>query len=80
MSVCRTRSGCEIAFIWSVTYRICRPRTDTRHDRDQHVLLDGEGPRVERDAEDLVVRHESSPSPADGEGDELGDDLGVREA
>jgi hypothetical protein len=40
------------------------------------MLLDGERPRVKRDAEDLDARDEPRPGAADGEGEQLRDEAG----
>jgi len=41
------------------------------------MLLDGERARIDRNTEDLLVGQESGPSSADGEGEQLGNDLCV---
>ena len=56
--------------------RIRGLRADAAHDRDEHVLLDGEGPRVEGHAEHADSREERGAETAQGEGEELWDELG----
>jgi hypothetical protein len=41
------------------------------------MLLDGERARIDRNTEDLLVGQESGPSSANGEGEQLGNDLCV---
>lgn len=56
---------------------VCRARTDRSHDSDKNMFLDGEGTGVEGDTEDFDVRHKSSPSSTDREGQQLRDNLQV---
>lgn len=74
------------AWCWNpLTYRICRPTTDTGHNGDQHMLLHVERTRIQLHAENRVVRDEFCPGTAHRERDQLSDDLhgdddGVRES
>ena len=66
---------CSDARVENETYCIRRLVADARHDGDQHMFLDGEGAGVEGDAKDLDVGEEAGPEAAEGEGQQLGDNL-----
>ena len=57
------------------THGICRGVTNGGHDGEEDMLLDGEGAGVEGDAKDLDVGEEAGPEAAEGEGQQLGDNL-----
>ena len=57
------------------THRISRARPDTSHDRNEDMLLDRERTGVKLDTKYLDVGEELGPGAADGEGDELSDNL-----
>jgi hypothetical protein len=53
------------------TDSVCGTSTDTSHDGDQNVLLDGERAGIESDAEDLNSGNDTGPETEDREGDQL---------
>ena len=57
------------------TYRISRARPDAGHNRNEDMLLDRERTGVKLDTKYLDVGEELGPGAADGEGDELGNNL-----
>lgn len=57
------------------TYGIGGLVTDGRHDSNEHMLLDGKRPRVDRDTKDLPVGNKPRPQAKNGERDKLSDDL-----
>lgn len=57
------------------TYSIRGAARDGGHDRRQDMLLDREVARVKGVPEDGHVRHEARPHAADGEDEQLGDEL-----
>ena len=57
------------------THRISRARPDASHDRNKDMLLDRERTGVKLDTKYLDVGEELGPGAADGEGDELGNNL-----
>jgi hypothetical protein len=65
---------------WSDTHGVCRSTSNPSHDGDDNMLLNGERPRIKRDAEDGNVRQITSPGFADGEGQQLGDKLSSKDS
>ena len=57
------------------TYRVGRLVADVGHDRDEHMLLNGERAGVELDAKDLDIGQESCPKSSKRECKQLCHDL-----
>ena len=57
------------------THGVCRYTPDASHDDDDHVLFNGERPRVERDTEKGNIREITSPQLADRETEQQGYNL-----
>lgn len=75
ISVCECMSGGGGMACKKMAYRVRGLGTNTAHDGDQDVLLNGEGAWVNRDTKDLDSGHETSPKPDKREGQQLDDDL-----
>lgn len=54
------------------TYRIRRSTSNTRHNRNEHMLLNAKRARIKSDTEDLNLGYYSCPCTTDREGNKQG--------